>query len=71
MNGHRKACRRFNEPGHAHLLTLSCFCRRPFLSKDRSRMWLVEAIDRAREKHAFDLWAYVVMPELNGNSRRI
>jgi hypothetical protein len=34
-------------------------------------MWLVEAIDRAREKHAFDLWAYVVMPELNGNSRRI
>ncbi len=26
-------------------------------------MWLVEAIDRARQIHAFDLWAYVVMPE--------
>ena len=63
MHGHRKACRRFNEPGHAHSLTFSCFSRRPFLSKDRSRMWLVEAIDRARDKHAFDLWAYVVMPE--------
>jgi putative transposase len=63
MNGHRKACRRINEPGHAHSLTFSCFSRRPFLSKDRSRRWLVEAIDRAREKHAFDLWAYVVMPE--------
>ena len=63
MNGHRKACRRINEPGDANSLTFSCFSRRPFLSKDRSRMWLVEAIDRAREKHAFDLWAYVVMPE--------
>jgi len=63
MNGHRKACRRINEPGHAHSLTFLCFSRRPFLSKDRSRRWLVEAIDRAREKHAFDLWAYVVMPE--------
>jgi putative transposase len=40
-----------------HSLTFSCFSRRAFLSKDRSRMWLVEAIDRAREKHAFDLWA--------------
>jgi REP element-mobilizing transposase RayT len=63
MNGHRKTCRRFNERGHPHSLTFSRFSRRPFLSKDRSRMWLVEAIDRAREKHAFDLWAYVVMPE--------
>src|SRR5580704_11953175 len=58
MYEHRKACQRFNEPGHAHALTFSCFCRRPFLSKDRSRMWLVEAIDQARQIHAFDLWAY-------------
>jgi hypothetical protein len=28
MNGHRKACRRFNEPGQAHALTFSCFCPR-------------------------------------------
>jgi putative transposase len=63
MNDRRKSCRRYNEPGHAHALTFSCFCRRPFLSKDRSRLWLVEAIDRARQRHAFDLWAYVIMPE--------
>jgi putative transposase len=63
MDERRKACRRFNEVGHAHALTFSCFCRRPFLSKDRSRMWLIEAIDQARQIHAFDLWAYVVMPE--------
>jgi putative transposase len=63
MNGHRKTCRRYNEPGHAHSLTFSCFRQRPFLSKDTARRWLVEAIDRARQKRAFDLWAYVIMPE--------
>jgi putative transposase len=63
MNGKRKTCRRFNEPGHAHSLTFCCFCRRSFLSKDRTRQWLVEAIDRARRLQAFDLWAYVIMPE--------
>jgi putative transposase len=26
-------------------------------------MWLVEAIDQARQIHGFDLWAYVLMPE--------
>jgi putative transposase len=44
-------------------LTFSCFQRRPFLSKDGSRKWLIEAIDRARTKHAFHVWAYVIMPE--------
>jgi putative transposase len=33
------------------------------LSKDRSRAWLIEAIDRAREKLSFHVWAYVIMPE--------
>jgi putative transposase len=60
---HRKTCRRFNDPGHAHFLTFSCLRRQPFLSKDRSRQWFVDAVDRARENHAFHLWAYVIMPE--------
>lgn len=30
---------------------------------DHSRTWLVKAIDLARRKHGFDLWAYVIMPE--------
>jgi putative transposase len=59
----RKRCKRYNVPGQAHYLTFSCFQRRPFLSRDRSRLWLVEAIDRARTEHAFELWAYVIMPE--------
>jgi putative transposase len=59
----RKQCQRLNVPGHAHALTFSCFQRRPFLSKDRSRQWLIEAIDRARSRHGYHLWAYVIMPE--------
>jgi len=33
------------------------------LSKDGSRQWLVEGIDRARRIHRFHVWAYVIMPE--------
>jgi putative transposase len=33
------------------------------LNKDRSRQWLVDAIDRARQAHPFHVWAYVIMPE--------
>jgi putative transposase len=59
----RKTCKRFNDPGHAHALTFSCFRRQPFLSKDGSRQWLIDAIDRARRLHSFHVWAYVIMPE--------
>jgi len=58
-----KKCKRYNIPGHAHYLTFSCFQRRPFLSKDRSRQWFIDAINLARAKHFFDVWAYVIMPE--------
>jgi putative transposase len=33
------------------------------LGRDRARRWLVEAIEEARARASFDLWAYVVMPE--------
>lgn len=60
---YRKSCKRINESGHAHALTFSCFHRRRFLSKDRSRQWMIDAIEIARQRHAFHLWAYVIMPE--------
>jgi putative transposase len=60
---HRKTCKRYNDPGDAHALTFSCFRRQAFLSKDGSRQWLIDAIERARSKHRFHVWAYVVMPE--------
>jgi len=60
---HRKRCHRYNFVGNAHELTFGCFRNRPFLSKDRTRGYLVEAIDTAKQRHEFDLWAYVFMPE--------
>jgi hypothetical protein len=55
----RKSCQRYNQPGHAHALTFSCFQRQPFLSSDTTRAWFVEAIELARQKHEFHLWSYV------------
>jgi putative transposase len=63
MRTKRKKCKRYNDPGHAHELTFTCFRNQPFLSKDRSRVWLVDAIKLARLKHSFHVWAYVIMPE--------
>ena len=59
----RKTCQRWNEPWQAHELTFSCFRRRPFLIKDQTREYLADALERARLKHAFHLWAYVAMPD--------
>jgi len=53
----------YNLPGHAHFLTYSCYQRLPLLSRDRSRGWVVEVLQRVRQKMNFDLWAYVLMPE--------
>jgi len=60
---HRKTRRSFDIPGDAHFVTFSCFQRLPLLSKDRTRRYLVEALDLARERNPFDLWAFVIMPE--------
>lgn len=53
----------FNLAGHAHELTFSCYRRYKLLGKDRTRQWFVEALDRARRKHDFHLWSYVIMPD--------
>ena len=55
--------RNYNEPGHAHELTFSCYHRFPFLRSDRTCNWLADAINDAREVLSFDLWAYVFMPD--------
>jgi putative transposase len=33
------------------------------LGRDRTREWFCEALDEARRRFAFQLWAYVVTPE--------
>jgi putative transposase len=53
----------FNDLGHAHALTFSCYHGHPFLEAERTCVWLKEAIDAARVELDFALWAYVFMPE--------
>jgi putative transposase len=64
INGkiYTKRCRRYNIEGNAHELTFSCYNNRRFLSAERSCKYLVDSINSSREKHQFDLWAYVFMP---------
>jgi putative transposase len=54
---------RSNEPGQPRALTFSCSRPYAFLDRDRTRAWFCEALDEARTELAFQLWAYVVMPE--------
>ncbi len=54
---------RYNEQGQARELTFSCFHQYAFLGRDRTREWFCEALDKARAKFAYELWAYVVMLE--------
>ena len=52
----------FEGLGHAHYLTFSCY-KRLWLFKDGSLCQLfVEHLQRARERHSFKLWAFVIMP---------
>jgi putative transposase len=60
---HRKTVQHFNEPGHAHLLTFSCYRRMAIFSNDLWRTWFSENLDQALEKHQFQLSAFVYMPE--------
>jgi putative transposase len=59
----RKTRRTFNEPGHGHYLTFSCYRGYRLLAKERTCAWVVDAIQKARLRHEFDLYAYVIMPE--------
>jgi len=60
-----RSCRRksFNILGHAHELTFSTYQRYPFFKSERCCQWLAEALDVARQRQNFLLWAYVFMPD--------
>ena len=52
---------RYNEPGQPRELTFSCYRHYAFLHRDLTRQWLGEAIDDARAKVGFQVWAYVII----------
>jgi putative transposase len=58
-----KRVRHYDVPGEARCLTFCCYHRFPFLEKDRTRQWFLEALQAARAEWGFALWAYVLMPE--------
>ena len=53
----------WNESGHAHFVTYSCYRRWPLQARDRSRRWVIDALKRVRREQDVALWAYVIMPE--------
>src|SRR4051794_20928539 len=63
MVSERRKRRIFNEPGHAHELTFSCYRRFPFLKAERTCLWLAEALRVARTEWDFALCGYGFMPE--------
>lgn len=63
MNDHYKTMKHYELEGDAHYLTFSCFHRIPLLSKERSCQWFINALLKARIKHDFHVWAWVIMPD--------
>lgn len=59
----RKRRQTFNEPGHAHELTFSCYRRLPLLATTCAKETFLKALDEARKRLQFEVWAYVVMRE--------
>ena len=53
----------YNEPGHAHFLTFSCYHDFRLLVNDVARQWVISALAEVRAKHEVDLHAYAIMPE--------
>jgi putative transposase len=54
--------RRYQQCGHLHFVTFSCYRRRQRLDPQTRRMY-DRALERARAKYGFRVFGYVVMPE--------
>ena len=59
----RKTIKHCHEPGDFHELTFSCYHAMPLLNRDDWRRRLSPHIDRACRELAFELVAFVYMPE--------
>ncbi len=53
----------FDIEGHVHEFTFSTYRRQPFLNDDRFMRIFLKNLEKARKKHGFLVWAYVLMPE--------
>lgn len=55
--------RRYDEPGHTHFWTVSCYRQLTFFWHDAMKRVVVAALHMLQEKFGICLIAYVVMPE--------
>lgn len=55
--------RRFHHTGQSHFITFTCYHRLPKLDTGQSRDLAVAALEHARVKYGFLVYAFVVMPE--------
>ena len=55
--------KRYQSDGNYHFITFSCYRRLPYLNNDRARVLFEETLEVLRERHGFDLFGYVLMPE--------
>ena len=55
--------KRFQETGHLHFVTFSCFRKRQILGTGAARDDLLRILEEAREKYRFAVHGYVVMPD--------
>jgi len=53
----------YDAEGEVHEYTFSTYRRQPFLLDNEFRRIFPKNLDRARRKHGFLVWAYVLMPE--------
>ena len=55
--------KRYQDQGHYHFLTFSCYHRLPYLNNDHSRTTFLNILETLRQRHQFFLFGYVLMPE--------
>jgi putative transposase len=55
--------KRFQETGHSHFVTFSCYHRRPLLTADPAQRIFELALERVRRNFGLRVYGYVVMPE--------
>jgi REP-associated tyrosine transposase len=59
----RKKVKRYNIAGHVHSLTFSCYRRARLFDAEVFRNMMIESLVAAKQKHAYYLLAFVIMPE--------
>jgi putative transposase len=55
--------RRYQQTGHFHFITFSCYQRLPFLANPIAKQTFVEILETLRKRHSFYISGYVLMPE--------